>query len=185
MKNKIILVGFMGCGKSSIGRILAEKMHYSFQDTDDWIEAFRGKKITSIFQTEGEEAFREMETQCLEHFCKEQGAFVLATGGGLPEGGSIPTFSRERGEKNRRLLQQIGKVFYLKTTAQEIYGRLRGDTTRPLLQVKKPMQEIQSLMKRREQYYEQCAHEIIDTTGKTPEEIAEEIILRYRKGEQE
>lgn len=176
MFHKIILIGFMGCGKSSIGKILAERLQIPFEDTDEWIVSRQGESIADIFQKQGEEVFRKMETQCISFYQKENMQLVLATGGGLPEGGSDPAWSIQRGEENRKLLRQTGTVFYLKTTPQEVYQRLKDDRTRPLLQVSDPMKEIQTLMERRNPYYEQCAHVILDTSGKTQEEIADEII---------
>lgn len=176
MSGKIVLVGFMGCGKSSIGQLLAERLQIPFEDTDAWIAAKQGRSITEIFQEQGEEAFREMETQCLERFCQDGRALVLATGGGLPEGGSNPIFSVERGAKNRQLLRKIGQVIYLKAAPEEIYQRVQHDTTRPLLQVEDPMKEICALMERRTFSYEQCAQIILDTSGKSKEEIVKEVL---------
>ena len=183
MSNKIVLVGFMGCGKSTIGKMISEMRQIPFWDTDEWIEHQQKKSITEIFHTDGEERFREMETECLEHFQQEAGKLVLATGGGLPEGGSNPTFSRWRGEKNRKMLKDLGKVFYLSVTPQEVFQRLRQDTTRPLLQVENPMEEIRRLMERREAYYAQCADYRVEVSDRTKEEIVEEILEKCERGE--
>lgn len=139
-KNKVILTGFMGCGKSTIGRILAEKRGQELLDTDRYIEQKQGRSISDIFATQGEEVFRDMETEALRELIQKQEPMVIALGGGLPIGGNLygeePVRQRAllRGERNRELLAELGYVFYLKITPEEVYRRLKGDTTRPLLQ---------------------------------------------------
>lgn len=164
MKN-IILTGFMGCGKTSVGKYLAEVLGCEFLDTDAWIEQQQGRSVSEIFAAEGENAFREMETQCLRKLLerKEQG-FVLSTGGGMP--------IRER---NRKLLKELGDVFYLQADADLIYKRLRNDKTRPLLQDKNPRGRIQDLMNARKSCYEEADY-IVTVGNRTVEEIAEMIL---------
>ena len=88
-KNKVILTGFMGCGKSTIGRILAEKRGQEFLDTDHYIEQKQGRSISDIFATQGEEVFRDMETEALRELIQKQEPMVIALGGGLPIGGNL------------------------------------------------------------------------------------------------
>lgn len=183
-KNKVILTGFMGCGKSTIGRILAEKRGQEFLDTDYYIEQKQGRSISDIFATQGEEAFRDMETEALRELIQNQESMVIALGGGLPIGGNLygeePVRQRAllRGEQNRELLAELGYVFYLKITPGEVYRRLKGDTTRPLLQTEDPYARITELLQQRDAWYEKCADEIITVEGKNKWLIADEIIRK-------
>ena len=183
-KNKVILTGFMGCGKSTIGRILAEKRGQEFLDTDHYIEQKQGRSISDIFATQGEEAFRDMETEALRELIQKQEPMVIALGGGLPIGGNLygeePVRQRAllRGERNRELLAELGYVFYLKITPGEVYRRLKGDTTRPLLQTEDPYTRITELLQQRDVWYEKCADEIITVEGKNKWLIADEIIRK-------
>lgn len=183
-KNKVILTGFMGCGKTTIGRILAEKRGQELLDTDHYIEQKQGRSISDIFATQGEEAFRDMETEALRELIENQQAMVIALGGGLPIGGNLygeePVRQRAllRGEQNRELLAELGYVFYLKITPGEVYRRLKGDTTRPLLQTEDPYTRITELLQQRDVWYEKCADEIITVEGKNKWLIADEIIRK-------
>ncbi len=183
-KNKVILTGFMGCGKSTIGRILAEKCGQELLDTDHYIEQKQGRAISDIFATQGEEAFRDMETEALCELTQKQKAMVIALGGGLPIGGnlygeeSVRQRALLRGERNRELLAELGYVFYLKITPEEVYRRLKGDTTRPLLQTVDPYARITELLRQRDAWYEKCADEIILVEGKNKWLIVDEIICK-------
>lgn len=188
-RSNIILTGFMGCGKSTIGMLLAEQTGYSFIDTDLMIEKTQYRTIAEIFAKDGEEAFRDMETDCLRSLFKRQEGCVISLGGGLPVGGSLSKEAsvRERtyrrGEENRRLLKELGSVFYLKASAQELYGRLQGDTKRPLLQTENPYESICRLLTEREEWYEKCADQIVSTDNKTPQQVADEIMERMKRNE--
>ena len=189
-KNKVILTGFMGCGKSTIGRILAEKRGQELLDTDRYIEQKQGRSISDIFATQGEEVFRDMETEALRELIQKQEPMVIALGGGLPIGGNLygeePVRQRAllRGERNRELLAELGYVFYLKITPGEVYRRLKGDTTRPLLQTEDPYARITELLQQRGVWYEKCADEIITVEGKNKWLIADEIIRKLSRIEQ-
>lgn len=189
-KNKVILTGFMGCGKSTIGRILAEKRGQELLDTDHYIEQKQGRSISDIFATQGEEVFRDMETEALRELIQKQEPMVIALGGGLPIGGNLygeePVRQRAllRGERNRELLAELGYVFYLKITPEEVYRRLKGDTTRPLLQTEDPYTRITGLLQQRDMWYEKCADEIITVEGKNKWLIADEIIRKLSRIEQ-
>lgn len=164
MKN-IILIGFMGCGKTSVGKKLSETLGMEFLDTDELIEEKQGRTISSIFETDGEAEFRIMETECLKDLLKREGeAFVLSVGGGLPIR-----------EENRKLLSQIGHVVYLRVSPDVVYKRLRGDKTRPLLQGVNPRGRIMDLMSARKNFYEGAADSIIEADDKDFSEIIEEI----------
>ncbi|MEA1982471.1 MAG: shikimate kinase [Campylobacterota bacterium] len=89
MYENIILIGFMGCGKTSVGKILARQLHKKFKDVDDVIEAEQGMSITEIFETKGEEYFRQLEQECINKLTKAKGQ-IISTGGGLPVYSTIP-----------------------------------------------------------------------------------------------
>ena len=164
MKN-IVLIGFMACGKSSVGRRLSQALDIEFLDTDELIEQKAGTTISDIFAKQGEAAFRAMETECLKDLIgRDSCAFVLSVGGGLPIR-----------EENRKLLSQIGEVIYLKVSADTVFMRVRNDTTRPLLQTPNPRGRIMDLMNARKQFYEDAADYIIEADNKSFDEIIGEI----------
>lgn len=165
----IVLIGFMGCGKSTIGVKLSYFLRRPLIDTDKQIERKAGCSITEIFAKQGEECFRKMETQYLEKMVREKGSFILSTGGGLP-----------MREENVALLKKIGKVVLLRVDADTVYERLKNDTTRPLLQGDNPRAKIEELLAYREPVYEACADVIVDVAGKSFREILDEI--RERTG---
>lgn len=165
MKNNLIFIGYMGCGKTSVGELLAMKLGVAFLDTDQWIEGVQGCSISTIFSTQGEEAFRDMETDCLQYLLKEKTGGVISVGGGLP-----------LREENRKLLKRLGRVIYLKAKPDTIYERIKMDTTRPLLQTANPRERIQEMLQLRESAYLAAADVVIETDRKTLEEIAAQII---------
>jgi shikimate dehydrogenase len=162
----IILEGFMGSGKSTVSELLSEKLELELIDTDEAIEEAEGRKISDIFEKDGEEAFRDMETELMEMVVSEHmRETVISLGGGLPVR-----------EKNRELLKKAGKVVYLRTSPETVYDRLKGDDTRPLLKSDDPLARIKELQDKRGMIYEEAADIIVDTDGKTPSEVADEII---------
>lgn len=178
MKNNIILIGYMGCGKSTVGKRLARKIKASFLDTDAWIEEQEGITISEIFATKGEACFRDMETECLKKLlkekssekdkpdaCNEGSGHVISVGGGLPVR-----------EENQELLKQLGQVIYLKAKPETIYKRIKGDTTRPLLQTENPLERIKEMLLFREQKYQASAHEVISVDEKSVGKIVDEIM---------
>ena len=161
---RIVLMGFMGAGKTTIGKALAERLSWDFIDTDAEIEKEQGRKISEIFETEGEQAFRDMETRLLKKLEKSEEQFVLSIGGGMPVR-----------EENRELLRKIGTVVYLKATKEELVRRLSGDTNRPLLQGGAMEEKVAALMAAREHIYLETAHREVVTDGKSVEELVKEI----------
>lgn len=161
---RIVLMGFMGAGKTTIGKALAERLSWDFIDTDAEIEKEQGRKISEIFETEGEQAFRDMETRLLKKLEKSEEQFVLSIGGGMPVR-----------EENRELLRKIGTVVYLKATKEELVRRLSGDTNRPLLQGGAMEEKVAALMASREAIYVETAHRAVVTEGKTNRHILREI----------
>ena len=164
MKDNIILIGFMGCGKSSVGIRLSYQLRRTMIETDKWIEQRQKKTISQIFQESGEEAFRQMETECLKELIRTADRQIISVGGGLP-----------MREENHELLKELGRVFYLKVTPETVYERVKNDTTRPLLQVEDPMERIRTLMEKRAPVYEACADVILEASDLTLEEITEKI----------
>ena len=162
---RIVLMGFMGAGKSTIGRKLAEVCSCEFIDTDEWIEKEQKRKISEIFQEDGEKAFRDMETELLKNLQDSKEEFILSIGGGMPVR-----------EENRELLRNLGRVVYLKTSKEEIIRRVSGDVNRPLLQGGALEERVSALMGAREHIYQETAHREILTDGKTPMDLVEEIV---------
>ena len=110
MRDNIILTGFMGSGKTSVGIRLSYSLRRTMIDTDKWIEKKQGMTVSEIFAEEGEEAFRNMETKCLQELLKTTDHQIISVGGGLPVR-----------EENRQLLSRLGRVFYLKASPETIY----------------------------------------------------------------
>ncbi len=165
MKKNLILIGFMGCGKSTLGVKLSYRLRTMLTDTDELIEKKQKKTIPQIFAEDGEEAFRRLETEVLRELLCTGGTRILSTGGGLP-----------MREENRTLLKQLGTVVYLRIRPETVWNRLKGDTTRPLLQKPDPKAEICRLLELRGPLYEAAADRIVDVDGKTYEQLLREII---------
>ncbi|MBC8007449.1 MAG: shikimate kinase AroK [Prolixibacteraceae bacterium] len=147
----IFLVGMMGAGKTSVGRVLAKRMNKVFYDSDHVIEERTGVKIPVIFEIEGETGFRHRESSVLE----ELTAFaevVLATGGGA-------VLARE----NRERLRNRGTVVYLRASVKDLLNRTRHDKNRPLLQTADPRARLNELYEMRDPLYREVAHVTIDT----------------------
>ena len=152
MQKNIVLIGMMGAGKSTIGRQLARRCKLAFYDSDRVIEERTGVSIATIFEIEGEDGFREREQQTIAELSQMQG-IVLATGGG----------SVLRAEN--RVCLKMGVVIYLRASAEQLYGRIRHDKERPLMQTANPLRTLRELLKAREQYYLETA-DIVLPTGK-------------------
>ncbi|QDX79920.1 shikimate kinase [Denitratisoma sp. DHT3] len=150
MGKSIFLVGLMGAGKSTVGRILARKLRARFVDTDHEIEARTGVSIPTIFEIEGEACFRRRESEVIDALSRESG-LVLATGGGAilaPE--------------NRQRLRERGVVVYLCASPEVLYERTRHDRGRPLLQVEDRLAKLQALHSQRDPLYRETAHVIVE-----------------------
>ena len=161
----IVLMGFMGAGKTTIGKKLAKALECEFIDTDEWIEKEKGRKISDIFAEDGEAVFRDMETDLLKRLQGSEEKFVLSIGGGMPVR-----------EENRALLRNLGIVIYLKTSKEEITRRVSGNKNHPLLQGGDLEEKVTNLMNAREQIYVETAHVEVITDEKNPLEVIEEII---------
>ena len=168
-KDNIILIGFMGCGKSSVGYRLSYTMRRTLIDTDKLIEKQQDMAISQIFRDKGEQAFRQMETDCIKQLIETADRQIISTGGGLP-----------MKEENHALLKQLGTIYYLKVTKEAVYERLKGDTTRPLLQGDNPQGKIEELLAKRAPVYEACADYVIEVSDKNFEEIIGEICKKEK-----
>lgn len=162
--SNIILIGFMGCGKTSLGGKLSRALHIQFLDTDQLLEEKFGCTIREYFEKEGELSFREEETELLRQLLPTLNNTVLATGGGLP-----------LRKENVELLKKIGKVFFLKATRETTLERLRGDSSRPLLAGENMEEKVDLLLEERLPLYTAAADEVIETDGKSFYEMIKEI----------
>jgi len=162
-KRNIYLVGPMGAGKSTIGRVLAAELHLSFRDSDKVIEDRTGADIPWIFDMEGEEGFRDRESAVLEELSKGQDV-VIATGGGI--------ILRSQ---NREVMKSSGYVCYLTASIEQLVERTARDKKRPLLQVENPRQKIIDLVALRDPLYREAADFVINTDRRSPKVVAQEI----------
>jgi len=169
----IFLVGPMGSGKTTIGRLLAKSLRKEFIDSDHEIEARTGANIPWIFDIEGEAGFREREHQAIDELTRRQGV-VLATGGGAV-----------LREDNRRCLVARGTVVYLRTTVDQQLKRTRKDRNRPLLQTADPRQRLEELMRQRDPLYREIANLIVDTDNRSIRTTVNTIVsyLKQQAGE--
>lgn len=160
----IILIGMMGCGKTTVAKELAKQLNgFKFIDIDEEIEKSTQKKISELFLQHGEPFFRMLETDKIKQFCKN-GNQIISTGGGAFEN-----------EENRKILSKNNLVIYLKASPEEIYNRIKSETHRPLLKKNFSVEKIATILNNREiNYYK--AHKIIDTDTKTPHNVVQEII---------
>ena len=160
----VILIGFMGSGKTTVGLKLSYRLRRPVIDTDKEIEREEKRSITDIFATDGEAYFRDKETAYLRKLLSSVSNQIISVGGGLP-----------LREENRTLLHELGQVFYLKASDMTIYERLKHDTTRPLLQGDDPQSKIRKLLSERDGYYQDAADVIVDVDNKDFEQILHEI----------
>ena len=153
MVSKIILVGMMGAGKSTIGKLLSNKLDYNFIDLDKIIEEKSGVKISTIFEIEGESGFRDRELQVLNDSILKN-KVIISTGGGIVTN-----------LKSRALLIKHNTfVIYLKANLQTLCNRLKNDNSRPILNVDNKEQVIKRILEEREPYYQDLADIEVDTS---------------------
>jgi shikimate kinase len=162
MKN-IVLTGFMGTGKSEVARELSRLRGMRLIDIDREIETSRSESIPEIFSRYGETYFRQLETAAIRQFASEQGVIISTGGGAVLK------------EENIKALQIHGIIFCLTASPETISHRTAGNDDRPLLQGDDRLVRISKLLTERQPFYEKAGI-MIDTEGKTPFEIANEII---------
>ena len=160
----IFIVGPMGSGKSTVGKIISDELFLDFFDTDDEIEIRTGASIDWIFDLEGESGFRKRESEMLDEMGKRN-SIVLSTGGGIVLESS-----------NRELLSSRGTVFYLSTPISVQVERTARDKDRPLLKNGDPEKILSKLHDEREEFYKSVSDHIIETENKSSQEVASEII---------
>ena len=160
----IFIVGPMGSGKSTVGKIISDELFLDFFDTDDEIEIRTGASIDWIFDLEGESGFRKRESEMLDEMVKKN-SIVLSTGGGIVLESS-----------NRELLYSRGTVFYLSTPISVQVERTARDKDRPLLKNGDPEKILSKLHDEREEFYKSVSDHIIETEDKSSQEVASEII---------
>lgn len=168
MNKNIVLVGLSGSGKTTIGNILSRLSSYSFVDTDEIIVKLQNRSINEIFAENGEEYFRELETQVTKDV-SDKDCQIISTGGGV--------VLRDENLKN---LKQNGVVFYLKTSVETLLKRLEGDTSRPLLKTDDVKKKLENMLKIRNGLYEK-ADVVIETDKMSAEETAKEILRIYNE----
>ncbi len=161
--SNIVLIGFMGSGKTSIGKTLAAQFDKKFIDMDREIELESGRSIRDIFEEEGESYFRDLETDYLERLQGKKNK-IISTGGGVI-----------LKEENVKLLHHIGTVVFLQANVDHIIRNTSGDTKRPLLQVENVEETIGHMLEEREPKYLKAANVIIQTSNKSIEAITNEI----------
>ncbi|WP_317366859.1 shikimate kinase [uncultured Tyzzerella sp.] len=155
-KKNVILIGFMGCGKTTVGRELAKNINFRFIDTDYMIQKEESKSIEKIFDTFGEQYFRKIE----KNVCYRVSNFkncVISTGGGII-----------KSEENMINLKKTGTIIYLRATPQKIYKNLKYDNKRPLLKNKDKIKIICDLLNERSYLYEKYADIIVDVDDNSP-----------------
>jgi len=162
--NRIFLIGPMGAGKTTIGKQLAQSLGMSFRDSDHEIQERTGVDISTIFEYEGEDGFRQREEQVIDDLTQVDNQ-VLATGGGAV---TRPL--------NRQHLSARGIVFYLSCTPQQQYQRTYRDRNRPLLQTEDPLARLQALMEERDPMYRETADYVVTTEGRGAGTVANEIL---------
>ncbi len=168
-KESIFLVGPMGAGKSTVGRFLAEKLHYQFIDSDRVIEDKTGATIPMIFDIEGEAGFRNREAAVIDELTQKPET-VVATGGGA-------VLKME----NRKHLRSRGFVVYLKSTVESLVQRTKHDRNRPLVQTDNPEQVLTNLIEVREPMYMEVADLVIETEQVSVHKVVKKIIEKLEE----
>ncbi|MGB0664573.1 MAG: shikimate kinase AroK [Pontibacterium sp.] len=168
-----MLVGPMGAGKSTIGRLLSQELNLAFVDSDREIESRAGANIPWIFDVEGEEGFRERESTVVADLCARDD-IVLATGGGVVQR-----------PENRKSLAAGGFVVYLHASVDQQVERTARDKNRPLLQTENPRAVLESLLTRRDPLYRETCDLLVHTDKRHPRSVTHEIVEAFRKAAQQ
>ena len=168
-KPNIYLVGPMGAGKSTIGRLLSAELNLEFKDSDREIEDRCGCNIPWIFDVEGEAGFREREAMAIDEITQEAGV-LMATGGGAV-----------LREENRAHLKNRGTVIYLNTSVDQQLARTSKDKNRPLLQIDDPRSVLEKLYRQRDPLYQEVADIVIKTDDRHPKYVVQDIIKKLRE----
>lgn len=172
MQNKrhivnIALIGFMGTGKTSVGKLVAEQLHFDYLDTDEMIQSATGKTIAEIFKNEGEKNFRELEEKVVEEISVRTKT-VVSTGGGLPVN-----------PNNLATLKSHALVVCLWASPEKIWERVKNQSHRPLLHDENPQQKIRELLAAREPFYKK-ADVLLNTELRSLREVAQQVVHQFR-----
>jgi shikimate kinase len=163
----LALIGFMGAGKTSVGRLVAEQLHFDYLDTDEFIQSRTGRPIAEIFSTDGEAAFRKMEQELVGELAARTKT-VIATGGGLP-----------MNPQNLVNLKTHALVVCLWASPEKIWERVKNQTHRPLLHDADPQKKIRELLAAREPFYRQ-ADVLLNTELRSVREVAQQVVHQFR-----
>jgi shikimate kinase len=164
----VFLVGMMGAGKTSVGRVLAKRLNKVFYDSDQVIEERTGVKVAVIFEIEGEAGFRIRESAIVDELT-QLGDIVLATGGGAILAG-----------ENRERLRARGTVVYLRASVKDLLNRTRHDKNRPLLQTADPRGRLDELFEMRDPLYREVAHLVVDTGSQSLSTLVNRLHLQLQ-----
>lgn len=161
---QVLLIGFMGAGKSTVGKLLAEQLQVDFVDSDEVIVKKAGMTIAEYFEKNGEAAFRQLETDTLKELAGKPG--IIATGGGIVTG-----------QGNRDALKEVHNVVFLKADPLVSLDRIMNDehVIRPLV-LEKSSDEIVELFTGRLKLYEECADWVVDTSSLSPQDVCDDIL---------
>jgi shikimate kinase len=162
----IALIGFMGTGKTSVGRLVAEQLHFEYLDTDEMIQSATGKTITEIFQKDGEKTFRDLEGKVVDEISHRSRA-VISTGGGLPAN-----------LENLAKLKAHALVVCLWASPEKIWERVKNQTHRPLLHNDHPQEKIRELLAAREPFYKK-ADVLLNTEVRSLREVAQQVVYQF------
>lgn len=163
----IALIGFMGTGKTSVGRLVAEQLHFHYVDTDEMIQSATGKTIAEIFSASGEPAFRSLEEKVVQEVA-EKSQTVISCGGGLPVN-----------PQNLAGLKAHALVVCLWASPAKIWERVKSQTHRPLLHDPDPQKKIRELLAVREPFYKQ-ADILLNTDSRSLREVAQQVVHQFR-----
>lgn len=165
----LALIGFMGTGKTSVGRVVAEALGFQFLDTDELIQSRTGRTIADIFAKEGEPVFRDLERQVVQELSSREKT-VISTGGGLPTNA-----------ENLAALKSFALVVCLWASPEKIWERVRHQSHRPLLHDTDPQKKIRDLLAVRAPFYRQ-ADVLVNTDLRSAREVAQQIVLQFKLG---
>ncbi|WP_051569086.1 shikimate kinase [Alkaliphilus transvaalensis] len=171
----LVLIGFMGTGKTTVGNQLASMLDMNLLDMDSIIEERLGLSISEYFQLKGEPAFRQLEKELVKEVSSHSNTIISCGGGVVLQ------------DENIDNLRTNGKLILLWASEETIYHRLKDDETRPLLKINNPLNSIKELLEKRDSLYKSAADLVINTDDKTPEEVCSEIIgrlLNSRSGDE-
>ncbi len=163
----LALIGFMGTGKTSVGRLVADQLHFDYLDTDDLIQSSVGRSIADIFKTDGEAAFRALEKKVVAELANRTKT-VISTGGGLPAN-----------TENLASLKTHALTVCLWASPEKIWERVRNQSHRPLLHDADPQKKIRELLALREPFYKQ-ADVLMNTEIRTVREMAQQVTHQFR-----